>query len=671
MLDKNYTEGIKVVSLFDGISCGRVALERANIFVKEYRAFEIDQNAINVSKFNHSDIIQMGDVIKADFTKYEGYDLLIGGSPCFTKGHLILTDAGLKPIEEIQVGDMVYTHKGRYRKVTAIGHKFSDTYKLKIQGTTELQVTENHPFYTRFAEYKWIPEQKTYKKILQEPKWTEVKDLNKNYFSGSPIITAKENPFNLTMEDCWLLGRYVADGHLEKRKRKDRKNSYHYKVIYSIGSHKVNHFKSKVHNRHFSCYPHSKSVYRCVFASQKFLEFIDNNGFGRGAENKNVPNFILNLPCDLAEEFLMGYLSGDGYYSAKNDLYKSCTVSKKLAYSLALLIQKIYRTNVSISRIVPPKTKVIEGRTVNQKPYYCVEFKPTMNKQNEQTKNEQSKHAKIIDNIVWYPIKKLQKSSTEKSSIETVYNISVEEDESYVCDNRIVHNCQGFSFAGKQLNFNDPRSKLFFEFVRAVKEIKPKYFLLENVVMKKEYENVITKYLGVKPILINSSLVSAQNRNRLYWTNIPNVVLPKDKGIKLIDILECVPINGVLYGKQDIHKATIIGRRINEQGHREDYNKNIPISQCLEVRASNTDKSNCLTTVAKDNVLTPLRVGRYKDAFKNNLPFRNYTVKECCRLQTLPDNYCDCISESAAMKALGNGWTVDVIAWILGFMEWD
>ena len=111
MLDKNYTEGIKVVSLFDGISCGRVALKRTNIFVKEYRAFEIDQNVINVSKSNHSDIIQMGDVTKADFTKYEGYDLLIGGSPCFTKGHLILTDTGLKPIEEIQVGDMVYTHK--------------------------------------------------------------------------------------------------------------------------------------------------------------------------------------------------------------------------------------------------------------------------------------------------------------------------------------------------------------------------------------------------------------------------------------------------------------------------------------------------------------------------------------------------------------------------------
>ena len=98
--------------------------------------------------------------------------------------------------------------------------------------------------------------------------------------------------------------------------------------------------------------------------------------------------------------------------------------------------------------------------------------------------------------------------------------------------------CQGFSFAGKQLNFDDPRSALFFEFVRLLDETKPKYFLLENVRMKQEYQDVITEYLGVKPILINSALVSAQNRNRLYWTNIPNITQPEDRGLLLRDVLE-------------------------------------------------------------------------------------------------------------------------------------
>tara|TARA_R110000744_G_scaffold190351_1_gene309478 strand:+ start:1766 stop:2947 length:1182 start_codon:yes stop_codon:yes gene_type:complete len=98
--------------------------------------------------------------------------------------------------------------------------------------------------------------------------------------------------------------------------------------------------------------------------------------------------------------------------------------------------------------------------------------------------------------------------------------------------------CQGFSFAGKQLNFSDPRSALYFEFVRLLKETKPKYFLLENVRMKKEFQAIITKDLGVEPIMINSSLLSAQNRVRLYWTNIPNISQPNDLGIVLKDIIE-------------------------------------------------------------------------------------------------------------------------------------
>lgn len=190
--------------------------------------------------------------------------------------------------------------------------------------------------------------------------------------------------------------------------------------------------------------------------------------------------------------------------------------------------------------------------------------------------------------------------------------------------------------------------------------------------MKKEWQDIISSYLGVEPIEINSSLVSAQNRRRLYWTNIPNVTQPEDRGIKLEDILDDVEFknykNPAAIRGRRLNKATIVGRRLDENGHRQDYDKTIPISQCLEVRASNTDKSNCLTTVDKDNVLTPLPVGRYPDAFKNNLPFRYYTIKEMCRLQTLPDSFLNMIHPRAARKALGNGWTVDVIAHIFSFL---
>lgn len=226
--------------------------------------------------------------------------------------------------------------------------------------------------------------------------------------------------------------------------------------------------------------------------------------------------------------------------------------------------------------------------------------------------------------------------------------------------------CQGFSASGKGLNFVDPRSRLFFEYVRILKEVRPRYFLLENVKMKKKWSAIISDYLGVEPIEINSSTVSAQNRTRLYWTNIPKVTQPEDRGIKLEDILEDVEWKqpGAIRGRR-LNKGVIVGRRLNESGHRQDYDKTIPITQCLEVRRTNTDKSNCITTVDKDNVLTPLPPGRYSDAFKEKLPFRYYTTKEYCRLQTLPDDYLDMIPESQARKALGNGWTVDVIAHIL------
>ena len=227
--------------------------------------------------------------------------------------------------------------------------------------------------------------------------------------------------------------------------------------------------------------------------------------------------------------------------------------------------------------------------------------------------------------------------------------------------------CQGFSFSGKQMNFGDPRSKLFFEFVRLLEELKPKYFMLENVVMKKEYQDVISEHLGVEPVKINSSLLSAQNRERLYWANF-DIKQPNDKGIGLEDIIETDDIiNPAAIRGRKLNKATILGRRLNDRGVRDDYNKEVPITQCLEVRATNTNKSNCLTTVEKDNVLTIMPIGRHRDAFKNKLPFRYYTLKEYCRLQTVPETFFDnVVSENQAKKMLGNGWTVDVIAHIFG-----
>jgi DNA-cytosine methyltransferase len=276
--------------------------------------------------------------------------------------------------------------------------------------------------------------------------------------------------------------------------------------------------------------------------------------------------------------------------------------------------------------------------------------------------------------------------------------------------------CQGFSFAGKNLNFEDPRSKLFFDFVRVLKILKPKYFLLENVRMKKESQDVISEYLGVEPIAINSNLVSAQNRHRLYWTNIP-FSIPHDKGIVLADILEngvtdrekshCLDANyfkgGNLKSYFEKHRRQLV---FNNKGGaiRGRYDKDGKIKQQLELRSD--DKTNSLTTVQKDNVV--VRVPELKSAFGaciqvgeadlkghdiikrvyspkgkaptlttmggghrepkvivDELTWRKLTPLECERLQTVPDGYTEGVSNTQRYKMLGNGWTVDVVAHIL------
>ena len=286
--------------------------------------------------------------------------------------------------------------------------------------------------------------------------------------------------------------------------------------------------------------------------------------------------------------------------------------------------------------------------------------------------------------------------------------------------------CQGFSFAGQQLNFDDPRSMLFFEYVRLLKALNPRYFLLENVKMKKESQDIISEYLGVEPIEINSNLVSAQNRRRLYWTNIPVDGLPEDKGIVLADILEdgftdreksyCLDASyykgggasnvrlyfeksrrQIVFGsgdnKLDVTGARIVNRRLDKDGKRKDNDKSIKPQARLELRKDN--KAGCLTTVQKDSVVAKTQPkiiqksrGYNKGGLKalngktptlstsswehnNHLTldegttWRKLTPVECERLQTVPDGYTDHVSNTQRYKMLGNGWTVDVIKHIM------
>ena len=205
--------------------------------------------------------------------------------------------------------------------------------------------------------------------------------------------------------------------------------------------------------------------------------------------------------------------------------------------------------------------------------------------------------------------------------------------------------CQSFSNAGKGEGF-DGKSGLFWEFVRLLNETKPKYFLLENVKMKKEWQKIITDELKVEPIKINSNLVSAQNRERLYWTNIPNITQPDNKNIFIEDILDDSFDEKYWLPEKN---SILLRRKVDLT--------NAPDLCCIDVynKKFKTDKKSPTLTLPHHNSLRFYQNGR----------LRKLTPSECERLQTVPVGYTNIgISDIHRYSMLGNGWTVDVISHI-------
>lgn len=235
--------------------------------------------------------------------------------------------------------------------------------------------------------------------------------------------------------------------------------------------------------------------------------------------------------------------------------------------------------------------------------------------------------------------------------------------------------CQGFSISGKGLNFEDPRSKLFFTFVDILNYYKPKYFLLENVKMKKEWQDIISEKLGVQPIEINSALVSAQSRKRLYWTNIPGIEQPEDKEILLKDIIEeglvdrdksyCIDANYYKGGSWKQYKEKSRRQQVLRQSE-----KRLQVYQVGSLYENNGQAGRIYSVDGKSTTLKSEGggMGAKGGLYLDGQDIRKLTPLECERLQTVPEGYTEGVSNSQRYKMLGNGWTVDVIVHIFGYL---
>lgn len=504
---------IKVLSLFDGMACGMIAMKRGGYQVDSYDAYEIDKYAIQSATHNFPEIAEHGDVFNADFTEYKDIDFLMGGSPCVPAGSKIKTDKGYKAIEDIEIGDMVLTHKNRYRPVSRLYERQSShIYHIKFNGGDTLDITGNHPVYTyRDNEFMFV---RTDKLTINDYVCININQQQKQLEYSDDIL--------------WLLGRTLADGYYCKAK---------HCITIAVGKKKVEDFESHLNNIHYYTAHNDRPAVEYVIKNADLTELY-SYFCNKKALDKFVPNAILDLPISQLKVVYNGYISGDGFIRKdKPNTVMWNSSSHDLTLSLGLVTAKLFGKYPTIS--------VRKGEFKKLPSGYC---QTNVNYSSQiSVTTKYNPDVKIVEDKLLIRIKSLSKEAIDIK----VYNIETAQDHSYTVNNVIVHNCTYWSIAQKNNRETEASGigwELFSQYVKALREVKPKYFIYENnKSMSKAIRESIAKTFGFDAICINSALVSAQNRQRLYWVGKRNedgtyskvdVKQPQDRGIFLRDILD-------------------------------------------------------------------------------------------------------------------------------------
>lgn len=438
---------------------------------------------------NVSEEKNLVDVTKIDTSKLQNVDLVTYGFPCVPKGYLIKVIDGYKNIEDITNDDLVLTHNNQYKQVVKTMNRISDHINhIKLVGCQDLQVTDEHPLYVlRNNEFLWV----------------QAKDLNKDTDYLCYNINDKSVSCEYDNNVLWLLGRYFADGYKEN-------HSLH-RTIFCIGRHKIKDFE-----KHIQGFKYLKNHNNRTAVEYKITdEYLCNifKSFPIGSSLKHIPQWIIDLPKDQLEVFYQGYFSGDGHKRNDRNLFMFSTVSKIMFYNLQDIIIKLYN-------VVPSMNIRHDNRKVTFSDTYNAKYSLS------------PKNQIVKDNKICVKIKDV---TCEISNIE-VFNFEVKDDNSYTVNNVIVHNCQDISTAGKQKGFvdehgNSTRSSLFFEALRIIKDIKPKYAIAENVkalTSKKftsEFQTVLTSlndigYNNYYKVLNAKDYGIPQNRERIFIISI-------------------------------------------------------------------------------------------------------------------------------------------------------
>lgn len=545
---------LKIIELFSGYGSQKLALNKLGFDVYSEIA-EFDKYASQAYMQLHGETKNYGDIYTIDETKLPYFDMITYSTPCFTEDSLVLTEKrGFQKIIDIQIGEKVITHDGNYKTVeNVINNGKKKTVKIYGMGIDEIHTTPNHLFYVREKSHVWNNKTRSYTRVFSEPVWKQADSLKRTDYMGIPINKKSEIPewngitfvwsdgrkdryknqlsqYMNNKDFWWLIGRYIADGWF-------RNNGG---IIIGCGKKKFVEMKEKCDSIGLNYnILEERTVIKFYYQLKELELFVQS--FGKYAYGKKIPSFVMDLPVDLLNSFLNGYMSGDGCFT--NGRFKATSVSRELIYGLAQCIAKVYKQPYSIYKTERPKTTVIEGRTVNQKDTYELCFK--------KEKRPQDK-AFYEDGFIWFPVTKV-----EEDEIETVYDLTVEENHSFTVQGVIVHNCQDFSVAGKGKGGDKgsgTRSSLLWECERIIKAVKPKYLLMENVknILSDKHRHNFNEwfkvlegmgYTNYYKVLNAKDYGIPQNRERIFCVSIlgggqylfPNPI-PLEKRLK--DMLE-------------------------------------------------------------------------------------------------------------------------------------
>lgn len=454
-------EDFTFVDLFAGIGGFHAALSQMG--GRCVLAVEKDEAAAKVYQDNWG-VEPMHDVTLVDWRtagreleKEGGVDVLTAGFPCFPAGTMVLTETGYRPIEDIEVGDKVLTHLGRWRSVTTtMSREYRGALQhIAAQGTV-IAATDEHPFWARPRRRQvWDRDSKKMVRGLEDPRWVDASEITAEYYLAQPFVAETEDDPDLTEDFWWVAGRFIGDGWLTTGKQGNLR------AVICCSKGEADEVEERISRVTHATRSDERTVVKFYVTRRAFVELL--KPFGRGAANKTLTRRELMLPASKAEALLSGYLSADGYVHTSGE--SATTVSRRLALGMAQVAYRARGVVCSIRKQEVEPTKIIEGRTVNQQPWYRLTV-PSSNK------------SAFTD--AGYGWKKVKRSTPIDSVIE-VFNISVDEDETYCAEGAVVHNCQPFSKSGAQRGVEDTRGTLFYNVLEAVTWLRPKVVYLENV----------------------------------------------------------------------------------------------------------------------------------------------------------------------------------------------